>query len=147
MNIFDFQKFKVLVDYGHNPESARAMARLLPRLSRGRKVGLCHATGSRTDEQIIEYGKALASVFDYIVLADLDPRKRPIGETVELVREGLIKGDFKEENIEIVPDQEEAVDYLFSKAETGDLLVIHPDELEPILSQVMERYRQIVTLI
>ena len=147
MNLFDFQKFKVLVDYGHNPESARAMARLLPRLSRGRKVGLCHATGSRTDEQIIEYGKALASVFDYIVLADLDPRKRPIGETVELVREGLIKGDFKEENIEIVPDQEEAVDYLFSKAETGDLLVIHPDELEPILSQVMERYRQIVTLI
>ncbi|MFC1886407.1 cyanophycin synthetase [Thermodesulfobacteriota bacterium] len=147
MNLFDFQKFKVLVDYGHNPESARAMARLLPRLSRGRKVALCHGTGSRTNEQIIEYGKALATVFDYIVLADLDPRNRPIGETVELVREGLIKGDFKEENIEIVPEPEKAVDYIFSKAETGDLLVIHPDELEPILSQIMERYRQIVTLI
>jgi cyanophycin synthetase len=40
-----------------------------------------------------------------------------------------------------------AVDYLFSKAETGDLLVIQPDELEPIMSQIKERYRQIVTLI
>jgi len=152
MNLFDFQKFKVLVDYGHNRESAQAMAKLLPRLSQGRKVALCHGTGSRTDEQIIEYGTALASVFDYIVLADLDPRNRPPGETVELVRKGLLQGGFKEEHIEIVPtpiisDPRKAVDCLFAQAETGDLLVVHPDELEPVLSQVMERYRQIVTLI
>jgi cyanophycin synthetase len=152
MNLFDFQKFKVLVDYGHNRESAQAMAKLLPRLSQGRKVALCHGTGSRTDEQIIEYGTALASVFDYIVLADLDPRNRPLGETVGLVREGLLQGGFKEEHVEIVPDSiisdpKKAVDCLFAQAETGDLLVIHPDELEPVLSQVMERYRQTVTLI
>ncbi len=58
MNLFDFQTYKVLLDYGHNPESARAMAKLLPRLSPGRKIGLCHGTGSRTDEQLIELGKA-----------------------------------------------------------------------------------------
>ncbi len=81
MNLFDFQKYKVLVDYGHNPESARALGRLLPRLSQGRKIALCHGTGSRTTEQIIEYGKALASVYDYIVLTDFDPRDRPVGET------------------------------------------------------------------
>ena len=147
MNLFDFQKYKVLVDYGHNPESARALARLLPRLSQGRKIALCHGTGSRTNEQIIEYGKALALAYDYIVLVDFDPRDRPIGETPELVREGLIKEGFKEENIEIVPEPDKAVDFLFSKAETGDLLVIQPDELEPIMSQIMERYRQLVTLI
>jgi cyanophycin synthetase len=95
MNLFDFQKYKVLLDYGHNPESARAMARLLPRLTQGRKIALCHGTGNRTTEQIIEYGEALASVYDYIVLADFDPRNRPIGETPKLVYEGLIKGGFK----------------------------------------------------
>uniref|UniRef100_UPI004056A298 cyanophycin synthetase n=1 Tax=Candidatus Electrothrix sp. TaxID=2170559 RepID=UPI004056A298 len=152
MNLFDFQKFKVLVDYGHNQESAQAMVKLLPRISQGRKVALCHGTGSRTDEQIIEYGTALALVFDYIVLADLDPRNRPLGETVGLVRKGLLQGGFNEEHIEIVPDAiitdpRKAVDCLFAQAESGDLLVIHPDELEPVLSQVMERYRQIVTLI
>ena len=147
MNLFDFQKYKVLVDYGHNPDSARALARLLPRLSQGRKIALCSGTGSRTNEQIIEYGRALASVYDYIILADFDPRNRPIGETSELVREGLIKGGFQEGNIEIVPEPDKAVDYIFSKAETGDLLVIQPDELEPIMSQIMERYRQIVTLL
>jgi cyanophycin synthetase len=147
MNLFDFQKYKVLVDYGHNLESARALARLLPRLSQGRKIALCHGTGSRTNEQITEYGKALASVYDHIVLVDFDPRNRPIGETITLIYEGLIKGGFQEGNIEIVSEPGKAVDYLFSKAETGDLLVIHPDELEPIMSQIKERYRQVVTLI
>ena len=145
MNLFDFQKFKVLLDYGHNPESARAMARLLPRLTQGRKIALCHGTGNRTTEQIIEYGEALASVYDHIILTDFDPRNRPIGETPMLVYEGLIKGGFQEQNIEIVPEPGKAVDFIFSRAKTGDLLVIQPDELEPVMSQIMERYRQIVT--
>jgi cyanophycin synthetase len=147
MNLFDFQKYKVLVDYGHNPESARAIAKLLPRLSQGRKIALCHGTGSRTTEQIIEYGEELAKVYDYIILADFDPRNRPVGETPQLVHEGLIKGGFQEKNIEIVPETDKAVDYLFSKAETGDLLVIQPDELEPVMGQIIERYRQTLTQI
>jgi cyanophycin synthetase len=146
MNLFDFHKYKVLVDYSHNPESARALAKLLPRLSQGRKIALCHGTGSRTNDQIIEFGKALASVYDYIILADFDPRNRPIGETSELVHEGLINGGFQDENIEIVPEPDKAVDYIFSKAETGDLLVIQPDELEPVMSQIMERYRQFLAV-
>jgi cyanophycin synthetase len=145
MNLFDFQKYKVLLDYGHNPESARAMARILPRLTQGRKIALCHGTGNRTTEQIIEYGEALSSVYDYIILADFDPRDRPMGETPKLVYEGLIKGGFQEENIEIVPEPGKAVDFIFSKAKTGDLLVIQPDELEPVMGQIMERYRQMVT--
>ncbi|MBC8317862.1 MAG: cyanophycin synthetase, partial [Desulfobulbaceae bacterium] len=145
MNLFDFQKYKVLVDYSHNKESSQAMAKLLPRLSPGRKIALCHGTGSRTNEQIIEYGVSLASVYDYILLADLDPRNRPQGETPKLVQEGLLKGGFPATNIEIISDPTKAIDYLFSKAETGDLLVINPDELEPVMNQIMERYRQMVT--
>ena len=38
MNLFDFQTYKVLLDYGHNPESARALTQLLPRLSLGEKL-------------------------------------------------------------------------------------------------------------
>ena len=146
MNVFDFQKYKVLLDYGHNPEAARALAKLLPRLSPGRKLALCHGTGSRTSEQIIEYGRALASVYDHIILADFDPRDRPAGETPELVREGLLQAGFQEGNIEILSETEGAVDYIFSKAEDGDLLVIQPDELEPIMGQIMERYREFLAV-
>ncbi|MCF8092646.1 MAG: cyanophycin synthetase [Desulfotignum sp.] len=145
MNLFDFQKFKLLLDYGHNPESARAMARLLPRLSPGRKIALCHGTGNRTTGQIIDYGKALALVYDYILLTDFDPRNRPVGETTALVYEGLMQGGFKKENIEIVPEPDKAVDTIFSRARQGDLLVIQPDDLEPVMSQILKRYREMVT--
>ncbi len=147
MNLFDFQTYKVLLDYGHNPESARAMHRLLPRISPGRKVALCHGTGNRTTEQIIDYGKALSLVYDYILLTDFDPRNRPIGETTDLVYKGLMQGGFKKENIEIVPEPDKAVDTIFSRAQQGDLLVIQPDELEPVMSQILEKYRKIVTRI
>ena len=145
MNLFDFQQYKVLLDYGHNPESALALAKLLPRLSPGRKIGLCHGTGSRTDEQLIEFGRALALVYDYVILTDFDPRHRPGGETQRIVREGLIQGGLQENQIEIVPEPDKAVDYIFSKAQPGDLLVIQPDELEPVMGQIMERYRQMIT--
>lgn len=145
MNLFDFQQYKVLLDYGHNPESARAIGRLLPRLSPGRKVALCHGTGNRTTEQIIDFGKALALVYDYILLADFDPRNRPIGETPKLVYEGLIQGGFKKENIEIIQEQDKAVDTIFARAQQGDLLVIQPDELEPVMSQILEKYRKLYT--
>lgn len=147
MNLFDFQKYKVLLDYGHNSESVRAMFRLLPRLSPGRKVALCHGTGNRTTEQIIDYGKALALVYDYILLTDFDPRNRPIGETPDLVYKGLIQGGFRKENIEIIPEPDKAVDTIFSRAQQGDLLVIQPDELEPVMSQILEKHRKIVTRI
>lgn len=140
MNLFDFHEYKVLLDYGHNAESAQAIAKLLPRLSQGRKIGLCHGTGSRTDEQIVEFGKALALVYDYILLTDFDPRERIAGETSELVRQGLLAAGFAKDNIEIITKTSEAVDAIFAKAESGDLLVIQPDELEPVTSQIQARY-------
>ena len=51
----------------------------------GRKVVLCHGTGNRTDEQIIDYGKTLASVYDKVIVTDFDPRDRKRGETSDLV--------------------------------------------------------------
>jgi len=42
MNLFDFHDYKVLLNFGHNPDSARAFEQLLPRLSPGRKIGLFH---------------------------------------------------------------------------------------------------------
>ena len=37
MNLFDFQKYKVLLDYGHNPDSARAIGRIITPTLAGKK--------------------------------------------------------------------------------------------------------------
>ncbi len=100
---------------------------------------MCYGTGNRTTEQIIDYGRALALVYDYILLTDFDPRNRPMGETPGLVSEGLIQGGFKKENIEIVQEPDKAVDKAFSIAQEGDLLDIQPDTREPVMSQILRR--------
>ena len=142
MNLFDFKWYKVLIDYGHNSDSVRALRKLLPRISDGRKVVLCHGTGSRTDEQIIDYGKALASVYDKVIVTDFDPRDRKRGETSDLVFQGLIEGGLHKNSIELILNENEALDRLFQISETGDLLVIQIDELEPIMSDVVKRHHQ-----
>ena len=144
MNLFDFKKYKVLIDYGHNPDSVRAMKKLLPRISDGKKIILCHGTGSRTDTQIIEYGKALASVYDRVIVTDFDPRGRVIGETSNLVFQGLIEGGLEKENIELILDKNKAIEQFFLIGGAGDLLVIQIDELEPIMSEVIERHHKVV---
>ena len=72
-------------------------------------------------------------VYDDIILTDFDPRDRPAGQTQALVHEGLIQGGLSKDHIEIVRDPDKAVDYIFSKAKAGDLLVIQPDGLEPVM--------------
>jgi len=147
MNIFDFKDYKVLVDYGHNPDAVRALANLLPKISKGRKIALCHGTGSRTDDQLIKYGEALALVYDHVVLTDFDPRNRRAGETAALVREGLLNKGFTKSEIEISKDSfKEVLDSFFSKASQGDLLVIQIDELEPIMTQVKKRHLEKINL-
>ncbi len=145
MNFFDFKRYKVLIDYGHNADSVRAFKGLLPRFSDGRKVILCHGTGSRTDEQLVEYGQALASVYDKVVLSDFDPRGRALGETTDLVLEGLIKGGLDKSFVKVVLDKEKALDQAFLIVKAGDLLVIQIDELEPILSNVIQRHLEVVS--
>lgn len=146
MNLFDFKDYKVLIDYGHNPDAVRAIAKMLPKISKGRKVSLCHGTGNRTNEQLVQYGEALALVYDYIILTDFDPRKRPSGETVELVKKGLLKGGLKEAQIEVFTKNPEAtLNHVFSKVEKGDLLVIQVDELEPVMTEVKKRHLENVT--
>lgn len=57
----------------------------------------------------------------------------------------MIQGGFKKENIEIIQEQDKAVDTIFARAQQGDLLVIQPDELEPVMSQILEKYRKLYT--
>jgi cyanophycin synthetase len=80
-----------------------------------------------------------------ILTAYNDPRRRPFGETPSLVLKGLIEGGLLEKNIEIIQEPEKAVDYIFSKVEPGDLMVIQVDDLEPVMSDIIERHRQVVT--
>ncbi|WP_298859830.1 cyanophycin synthetase [uncultured Gimesia sp.] len=145
MNLIDFVTFKVIIDYGHNVPAIKALGAALPHISTGRKIVVAHGTGNRTDDNIKEFGAALASVYDHLIVADVDPRNRAPGETPDLVRSGALETGFPETSIEIITDPLEAIDRAFLVVRPGDLIVIQVDEVAPLLGHVMEHFKQIVS--
>jgi len=82
----------------------------------------------------------LASVYDHLILTDVDHRSRIPGETPELVRLGALATGFPESNIEMVIDPLDAVDFAFSTVQPGDLIMIQVDEVAPMLDRVMDHF-------
>jgi cyanophycin synthetase len=144
MNLIDFVTFKVLVDYAHNAPAVKALGRTLPHITKGRKIVVAHGTGSRLDEHIREFGSVLAEVYDHIIVADPDPRRRRPGETSELVRAGALEKGLAPEDVELVNDPSEAIDRAFAVVRSGDLIVVQVDEVEPMLSCVMAHFERVV---
>ena len=139
MNIFDFNTFKVILDYGHNKHAMDALSKMLPKLSTGRKIGLCHGSGNRTDELLIEFAALIANTYDYIIVTDLDIRQRKLGETANVVYKGILDAGFDEKSIEIVLDVHEAIDRAFNIVKDGDIIVVQIDKLQPVIDQLLSK--------
>ena len=131
LNMIDFVNFKVILDYGHNVPAVKAIGTALPHLTKGRKIVVAHGTGNRLDVKIKEFGAALARVYDYIIVADADPRNRDPGETPILVQNGAIETGFPVARTEIILDPGKAIDRAFEIVQPGDLIVVQADEVEP----------------
>jgi cyanophycin synthetase len=138
MNILDVGNFKVIIDYGHNPHALKALAKVLPAISKGRKISVSSGTGNRRDEDIRLFGKTLAAIYDYIIIKDSDPRRRPLLETAKLVEEGILSTRFSKKNYCIILDEREATNRALSMAGVGDLVVIQADDIHKVISDVLE---------
>ncbi|HEX8563423.1 MAG TPA: cyanophycin synthetase [Flavobacterium sp.] len=109
MNIFDFSRFKVMVDFAHNPAGYRGIAEYLRNVEEPVKVGLISAVGDRRDEDIRECAKIAGEMFTHIIIKDeKDPRGRSYEEIQNLLIEG-IKEAGTDTTYEIIPNEEEAI--------------------------------------
>ncbi len=141
MNIIAMGKFKVMIDYSHNIGAVIATGKILPFVAQGRKIRLAAGTGNRRTQDIIDFGESLAEFYDYVIIADSDPRDRSAGETSELVQQGLIKGGFSKYNTEIVLDEREATQKALNMASDGDIVVIQADNVQQVIKDVID-YKQ-----
>ena len=137
MNIFEMDDFKVVIDYGHNIGAISATGDFINSLASGRKVRMASGTGNRRDEDIIEYGCTLAQYYDHIIICDPDPRDRQVGETAELVRQGLLKGGFQDEMITLILDERQAVQAALAMAEADDVIALQADDIDQVIKEVL----------
>ncbi|MDP3387076.1 MAG: cyanophycin synthetase [Eubacteriales bacterium] len=137
MNVIDVGNFKVVVDYGHNIGAIKATGEFIKSLMPGRKIRMASGVGNRRTEDIIAFGRALAEYYDHIVICDADPRERSVGETAQIVKEGLLKGGFSPDMITIVIDEREATRISLDMANPGDLIVLQADNITQVIKDVL----------
>jgi cyanophycin synthetase len=133
LNLTRVNGVRVLVDYAHNPAAIGGLLEVVTHLPATRRIGVVTAPGDRRDEDIREVGR-LSAALDYIIVKeDENLRGRKPGEVAALVVEGLRHKGVGEENIEIVPDEIDAIERALQCASPEDLVTILADHVSGVL--------------
>ncbi|OYQ35711.1 cyanophycin synthetase [Flavobacterium cyanobacteriorum] len=138
LNLFEFRRFNVLVDYAHNPHGYLAVEDYLKNVGARRKIGIICGIGDRRDEDIKECALIAGRMFDHVILRqDADLRGRPAEEIHKLLVEGL---DCCEKRVthEYVGEETEAMRHAIEIAEEGDLVVALTDRITDVVNVVKE---------
>lgn len=127
MNIFEFKKFKVLIDFAHNPSGYKGVEDYLSSVEATKKIGIIAGVGDRRDEDIRECATIAARMFDHIIIRQ---EKYLRGRTEEgiigIIMEG-IKASGKNVTHEIIPKETEAIKHAISNAEDGSFITALSD--------------------
>jgi len=139
LNVHDAHGFRVIMDYAHNVAGLTALGNVVRGLRRRhpRTIGVISIPGDRRDEDILEMGRLSAELFDELVFRE-DPatRGRPRGEIMSLLQRGAIGSGKPQAAVHLVAGEAEATDVGLSLAQSGDLVVITPTEVDACWRQI-----------
>jgi cyanophycin synthetase len=138
-NGFDELPFKVILDYGHNPAAVQAMTDLAQRLEcSGRRVCVLSAPGDRRDEDIRAIARIAGTAFDHIILRrDDDLRGRGPEEVPRMMEAELLESGFPADRLEVIPDEQAAIQAALDGAQRGDLVLVFADKISRSWKQVI----------
>ncbi|MCC6383621.1 MAG: cyanophycin synthetase [Bacteroidia bacterium] len=142
MNMFQFRKFSVMVDYAHNPAGFQAIARFLEKIEATPKIGIIAGVGDRRDEDIIGLGELASTMFDEIIIRqDRNLRGRTEQAIIDLMLTGINKNS-PGKPVKVIPHEREAIDYALKNARKGSFIVICSDVVPDALQQIMHYKEQ-----
>lgn len=123
LNLFEFNNFKVLIDYAHNPHGYRAVEEYLQSVPAARKIGIISGIGDRRDDDIRECAQIACRMFDHIIIRhEHDLRGRSGENIIGLLEEGISASDCAV-TYEIIADESDAIRSALNMAQGGDLIV------------------------
>ncbi|MFT4197528.1 MAG: cyanophycin synthetase [Pseudoxanthomonas sp.] len=138
MNLFAEHPFKVLMDYAHNAHAVATMAELAGRMDvAGRRIVVATGPGDRRDQDLEEIARALAGRFDhYIVRRDDALRGRDGDEVPRIIAGALEAAGVAKAAIDVIPDEQQAVDAALQMGRPGDLVLVFADALARTWKQI-----------
>jgi cyanophycin synthetase len=134
MNHFNLGKFKVLVDYAHNPHGYNAIEEYVTNMQANRKIGIISGIGDRRDQDVRDCAAIAARMFNHIIIRqDHDLRGNTAQNIVDHLLEGIAASG-KKVTYEIIPDEADAVKHALAIAEEGDLVVALTEQITKVVS-------------
>jgi cyanophycin synthetase len=138
LNMFQFQRFNVLVDYAHNPAGLKALIKFVENLEGSPKIGIIAGIGDRRVEDNNEMGRLSAAAFDEIIIRqDKRLRGKTEKELIDMLLEGIHQHD-KNKKVTIIPSEKEAITYAIKNAKPGSLITMCSDVVPDALELVMK---------
>lgn len=138
MNIFEFRKFKVLIDFAHNPAGYKGVEEFLSSVEATKKIGIIAGVGDRRDEDIKECALIAARMFDHIIIRqEKHLRGRTEEEIIGLIMEGIAQSG-RNVTTEIIKKEVEAIKHAIDNAEEGSFITALSDVVTNAIGIVQE---------
>ena len=138
MNLFEFKKFKVLIDFAHNPSGYKGVEEYLSSVDATKKIGIIAGVGDRRDEDIKECATIAARMFDHIIIRqEKYLRGRTEEEIIGLILEGIAASG-RTVTHEIISKEVEAIKHAIDNAEDGSFITALSDVVTNAINIVQE---------
>ena len=123
MNLFDFKKFRILIDYAHNIDAYLHLKTYMDNIQCKKKIGIIGVPGDRRAEDIKNLGFHAAQMFDEIIIRhDEDGRGRTNDEITHLLIEGAQRYN-STIPITVISNEFEAINQTIETAIVGTFIV------------------------
>lgn len=137
MNVFAFDRYKVIIDYAHNPAGMEAMGKFVTSLGADYSTAIIAGTGDRRDVDLIDYSRMAAEYFDELIIwRDEDyARGRDSTEVMNLILEGA-KSIPGRTLTRVILDEDEAVEHALQKARPNSVVCIFTGRIEEMTARI-----------
>lgn len=125
-NIDEGQKFQVIVDFAHTPNSLEKALKSLKNITRNKLICVFGSAGERDVGKRPEMGRVAAEGCDITILTGEDPRHESVGAIINQIAFGVEqKGGVLNQNYWKIPDRSRAIEKAIGLlANDGDTVAI-----------------------
>ncbi|WP_315116715.1 Mur ligase family protein [uncultured Clostridium sp.] len=147
-NIINMNKYKIILDYGHNGEAFEGVFNLAKEFKPTRITSIIAAPGDRMNKYIRELGEISAKYSDYIIIREqFDLRGREKGESARLIKEGVMSKGFDIKRLQVIYKEEDAIIYAMDRAIEGEIIILFTQCLDLIIKTINNHEQNKVPLL
>lgn len=136
-NIININKYKIILDYGHNSEAFYEIFNIAKSLQPSKITSIITAPGDRLDKYIVELGVIAGEYSDSIIVREQeDLRGRNVGETANLLIKGVLNSGFKNSNMKLIYKEQKAIIEAMKNAQDNEVIILFTQCLDVVIPAI-----------